>query len=237
MKPRVLEVRTRILKKNDELARAMRARFAEAGVFVANFVSGPGSGKTELLTRTLEALGTAYRVAAVVGDLATDNDARRLASTGAAARQIITHDVCHLEADMVHHALEDWNLADLDFLFIENVGNLVCPATWDLGEDLRVLLMPVTEGEDKPLKYPSLINTSDVVVLSKMDLASAVGFDDSLARRNIEQARPGAPVFATSAKTGQGLPEWFEYLAALCQRKRSEPRPVTTAPECESSMT
>jgi hydrogenase nickel incorporation protein HypB len=221
MTPRVLEVRAKILKKNDELARAMRADFARAGVFVANLVSSPGSGKTELLTKTLSRLiSDDYDVAAVVGDLATDNDARRLATSGAEARQIITQSICHLEADMVRGALEGWDLSAFDFLFIENVGNLVCPSSWDLGEDLRVLLFPVTEGEDKPLKYPTLINTADVVVISKMDLAGAVGFDMELARRNIQKVRPGIEVFETSAKTGQGIDAWIDYLCAHLQRKR-----------------
>ena len=214
MTPRVLEVRAKILKKNDELVRACRAEFAQAGVFVANLVSSPGSGKTELLTQTLTRLIANYDVAAVVGDLATDNDARRLAVSGAQTRQIITQSICHLEADMGSaNALEGWDVAALDFLFIENVGNLVCPSSWDLGEDLRVLLFPVTEGEDKPLKYPTLINTADVVVISKMDLAGAVGFDMELAQRNIQQVRPGVEVFETSAKTGQGIDAWIEIFA------------------------
>jgi hydrogenase nickel incorporation protein HypB len=235
MTPRVLEVRAKILKKNDDLARAMRADFAQAGVFVANLVSSPGSGKTELLTNTLSRLITNYDVAAVVGDLATDNDARRLATSGAEARQIITQSICHLEADMVRDSLEGWNLSALDFLFIENVGNLVCPSSWDLGEDLRVLLFPVTEGEDKPLKYPTLINTADVVVISKMDLASAVGFDMQLARHNIQQVRPGIEVFETSAKTGQGIDAWIDYLCRQLQRKRGPEVAVLTAAEHEGS--
>ena len=139
---------------------------------MVNVVSGPGAGKTELLAGTMAMLRErGRRVAAVVGDLATDNDARRLAASGAPARQIVTGTVCHLEAQMVRTALEGWDLAGLDYLFIENVGNLVCPASFDLGEDLRVLLFPVTEGEDKPLKYPTLINTADVTLISKLDLA------------------------------------------------------------------
>lgn len=225
MNPRVLEVRTRILKKNDELARAMRAEFARAGVYVANFVSGPGAGKTELLRRTLVELLKDYRAAVVVGDLATENDAIRLASSGAVARQIQTDSICHLEADMVQKAIAGWDLSALDFLFIENVGNLVCPTSWDLGEDLRVLLFASTEGEDKPLKYPTLINTADVVVISKSDLATVVEFDVALARRNIELVRPGVEVIEVSAKTGQGLDRWvallrdrMEHKQAACQR-------------------
>jgi len=182
-------------------------------VFVVNVVSGPGAGKTELLAKTMALLtDRGRRVAAVVGDLATDNDARRLAASGAPARQIITGTVCHLEARMVRTALEGWDLAGLDYLFIENVGNLVCPASFDLGEDLRVLLFPVTEGEDKPLKYPTLINTADVTIISKLDLAGAVGFDLALARRNLEEARPGAVVLEVSARSGVGIEEWIELL-------------------------
>lgn len=213
MGPRVLEVRTRILKHNDEIARAMRAGFREQGVYVINVVSGPGAGKTELLTRTLATLSKDFRVAAVVGDLATENDAARLATSGATARQIQTDSLCHLEAHLVQAAIADWNLAELDLLVIENVGNLVCPASWDLGEDLRVLLMSVTEGEDKPLKYPTLINTADVVVISKVDLAAAVEFDRDLALRNIHSVRPGVPVLETSARKGIGVTEWCEFLA------------------------
>ncbi len=158
--PRILEVRTKILKKNDELAREMRDEFRNAGVVVVNFVSSPGTGKTTFLRETLRRLVQAnIPVAAVVGDLETDNDARRLAESGAPVRQIMTHGMCHLEAEMVRHHIQDWDLQSLDFLFIENVGNLVCPTSWDLGESLRVALLSVTEGEDKPLKYPGIFNT------------------------------------------------------------------------------
>ena len=226
MSPRIVEVRQKILKKNDELARAMRAEFARRGVFVANLVSGPGAGKTELLQRTLTALNATHRTAAVVGDLATENDARRLATSGSPVRQILTGTMCHLEAAMVHNAISDWNLDQLDFLFIENVGNLVCPSSWDLGEDLRVLLFAVTEGEDKPLKYPTLIDTADVVLLSKMDLAAAVGCDVQLARRNVEAVRPGADVLEVSARNGAGMDAWIEFLKNRLERKRNADRAV-----------
>jgi hydrogenase nickel incorporation protein HypB len=211
--PRILEVRQGILKANDLEARALRESFRRAGVFVVNVVSGPGSGKTELLVRTLGLLlARGRRVAAVVGDLATENDARRLAASRAPARQIVTGTICHLECPMVRKALEGWDLDELDYLFIENVGNLVCPASFDLGEQLRVLLFAVTEGEDKPLKYPSLINTADVIVISKADLAEAVGFDRITAERNLQAARPGAAVLELSARTGLGLDDWVELL-------------------------
>ncbi|HEX4000305.1 MAG TPA: hydrogenase nickel incorporation protein HypB [Pirellulales bacterium] len=226
MPPRIVEVRQKILKKNDELARSMREEFARRGVFVTNMVSGPGAGKTELLKHTLAALQRSYRSAAVVGDLATENDALRLATSGAPVKQILTGTMCHLEAEMVHSALHNWDMSRFDFLFIENVGNLVCPSSWDLGEDLRVLLFAVTEGEDKPLKYPTLINTADVVLLSKMDIADAVGFDLDLALRNIQLARPGAEVIQISARTGAGMDTWLEYLRRRLEQKRRAMPPV-----------
>ena len=219
LKPRILEVRTKILKKNDELAREMRDQFADAGVLVTNFVSSPGTGKTTLLRQTLTRLVNAgEKVAAIVGDLETDNDAKRLAESGAPVRQIMTHGCCHLEADMIQNHLEGWEIAGLDYLFIENVGNLVCPTSWDLGESVRIALLSVTEGEDKPLKYPGLFNTSDVAVITKTDLSEPCEFDRNEALENIESVRPGMQVFETSAKTGVGMDEWIEYL----KQKRTE---------------
>ena len=213
LEPRILQVRTQILKKNDELARSMRQRFVESGVVVSNWVSSPGSGKTTLLLETLRHFrGAGLRIAAIVGDLETDNDARRLAQSGAPVRQIMTHGCCHLEADMVAGQLEGWSLGELDYLFIENVGNLVCPTSWDLGESLRVALLSVTEGEDKPLKYPGLFNTSDVAVLTKIDLAGPCDFDRARALENLQRVRPGIPVFELSTKTGEGIAAWLEFL-------------------------
>jgi hydrogenase nickel incorporation protein HypB len=153
-------------------------------------------------------------VAAVVGDLETDNDARRLAESGAPVRQIMTHGLCHLEADMVQAHIAGWDLAALDYLFIENVGNLVCPTSWDLGESVRLALLSVTEGEDKPLKYPGLFNTADIAAITKIDLAEACDFNRDLARANIEAVRPGMRIIETSVKTGAGIDEWLDYLAA-----------------------
>src|SRR5579883_2624407 len=198
---RLVEVRQQILKQNDVSARALRTRFRDAGVYAVSLVSSPGAGKTAFLERMLTDLGREHRVAALVGDLATDNDARRLARSGAPVRQITTGTVCHLDADMVAAALGDWPLDSLNFLFVENVGNLVCPATFDLGEDLRVVLGSVTEGEDKPLKYPTIFNTADVAVVTKIDLAVAVEFDSPTLFRNIQAVRPGMEVFEVSAKT------------------------------------
>jgi hydrogenase nickel incorporation protein HypB len=210
--PRLVQVRQNILKKNDVEARALRERFRQAGTFVVSLVSSPGAGKTAFLERVLTALRPRYRVAALVGDLATDNDARRLARSQAPVKQITTGTVCHLEAAMVTDALADWRLEELDFLFIENVGNLVCPSSYDLGENLRLVLFSVTEGEDKPLKYPTIFHTADVAILTKADLAAAVEFDAAAAHRSIQSVRPGMPVFEVSAKTGQGMERWLDYL-------------------------
>ena len=212
MTTRIVEVRHGVLKKNDELARALRERFEAAGVLVVNLVSGPGAGKTALLEQTLAALGQEGRVAALVGDLATENDATRLARSGAPVRQISTGTTCHLEAQMVADALEGWDLDALDVLFIENVGNLVCPASYDLGEGLRAVLFSVTEGEDKPLKYPTIFNSADVALLTKMDLAEAVEFDRALAVENLHRVRPGLPVLDTSARRAPGLGAWLGLL-------------------------
>jgi hydrogenase nickel incorporation protein HypB len=218
--PRIVEVRRNILKRNDEIARSLRERFHEAGVCTISLVSSPGSGKTAFLEKTLTVLRQQSRPAALVGDLATANDAERLARSKAPVKQINTGTLCHLEAAMVVDALKDWELTDLDYLFIENVGNLVCPASWDLGEELRVVLLSVTEGEDKPLKYPTIFNTSDVAVITKIDLAEAVEFDRKTARANIETLRPGIPIFEVSAKTGQGFDSWLSFLTS-----RSQPKP------------
>lgn len=212
MATRLVEVRQNILKQNDLAARALRLRFQEAGVCAVSLVSSPGSGKTAFLERTLMLLRDRFRVASVVGDLATDNDAARLARSGTRVRQITTGTVCHLEAEMVERALEGWKLDELDFLFIENVGNLVCPASFDLGEQLRLVLFSVTEGEDKPRKYPTIFNTADLAVITKIDLAAAAEFDSAVARRSIDAVRPGMEVLEVSAKTGAGMPQWLEVL-------------------------
>lgn len=213
---RIVEVRQNILKKNDVCARALRQRFQEAGVFVVSVVSSPGSGKTMLLEKTLAALQPEFRVAALVGDLATENDAIRLARSQAPVKQITTGTMCHLEAAMVEGALDGWNLSDLDFLFIENVGNLVCPSSYDLGEDIRLVLMSVTEGEDKPLKYPTIFNSADVAVITKIDLAAATDFDSAAAHRNIEAVHRGMKILELSAKSGEGIEAFLELLKSRC---------------------
>ena len=216
--PRLLEVRKNVLKQNDIVARALRDRFRAQGTFVVSLVSSPGAGKTTFLEKTLTLLKTHYRVAALVGDLATENDALRLARSGAPVKQITTGTLCHLEAAMVEHALEDWRLGPLELLFIENVGNLVCPASYDLGEDLRLVLLSVTEGEDKPLKYPTIFNSADAAVITKVDLATAVDFDELAANANIQAVRPGMNMFKVSAKTNEGMDEFLQFLAETRER-------------------
>jgi hydrogenase nickel incorporation protein HypB len=221
---RLVQVRTKILKENDVVARALRESFREAGVYVVSLVSSPGAGKTMFLEKTLLLLRDQLRVAALVGDLATDNDARRLARAEVPVKQITTGTTCHLEAEMVRTALAGWNLGDLDLLFIENVGNLVCPASYDLGENLRLVLFSVTEGEDKPLKYPTIFNTADLAVITKTDLAEAAEFDDAAARQNIQTVRPGMPIFGVSAKGGEGMREWLALVRSrVAESRRTAP--------------
>jgi hydrogenase nickel incorporation protein HypB len=219
MHPRIVEVRQNVFRKNDLLARDLRETFERAGVFVVSLVSSPGAGKTAFLERTVRMLAPHFAVATLVGDLATDRDARRLASAGGLVRQISTGTVCHLDAEMVRSALDGWRLDALDFLFIENVGNLVCPSSYDLGEHLRVVLMSVTEGEDKPLKYPTIFNSSDLAIITKMDLSAAVGFDRATALAAIDEVRPGMATLEVSARTDDGMDEWIGLLQARRKAK------------------
>jgi hydrogenase nickel incorporation protein HypB len=202
---RLVEVRSAILKENDILARRLRERFQQAGVCVVSFVSSPGSGKTTFLEKLMSRLAARHRISALVGDLATENDAARLSRACSQVRQITTGTICHLDAKMIDKALEGWQLAELDFLFIENVGNLVCPSSYDLGEQMRVVLLSSTEGEDKPLKYPTIFNTADVALITKIDLAEAVEFDRDAAHRSIHSVAPGMKILEVSAKTGAGM--------------------------------
>ena len=210
--PRLVEVRKNVLKANDLVARDLRERFRAAGVFVVSLVSSPGSGKTAFLEKILTVLRPQCRVAALVGDLATENDALRLARSQTPVKQIITGTLCHLEAAMVQNALAGWDLNQLDLLFIENVGNLVCPSSYDLGENLRLVLMSVTEGEDKPLKYPTIFNSADVAILTKVDLAQVVEFNEEAALANIQAVRPAMQLFKVSARNDQGVSEFADYL-------------------------
>lgn len=218
---RTLDIGKAILAKNQGLADALRADFAGRGIFVLNMVSSPGSGKTELLARTLERLASEVATGVIVGDLATDNDARRLSGLGARILQVNTDGYCHLEANMIREAADQLGLDGLRLLIIENVGNLVCPSAHDLGEDLRVGLLSVTEGEDKPLKYPTVFKSAGCVVVTKMDIAEAVEFNREAALMAIAGVAPQALVFETSARRGSGLDEWCSFLRSETERKQA----------------
>jgi hydrogenase nickel incorporation protein HypB len=212
---RIEQIRQNVLKKNDLLAAELRNRFSGVGVRVINLVSSPGAGKTSLLEYTLRELQPRFSVAALVGDLATDRDAQRLSRAATKVQQITTGTVCHLDAEMIGTAIADWQLELLDFLFIENVGNLVCPASYDVGETMRAVLLSVTEGEDKPLKYPTIFNSADLAIITKIDLAEAVGFNRDEARKNIHEVSPDLPIVETSARTGIGMDLWMDRLERL----------------------
>ncbi|USR91659.1 hydrogenase nickel incorporation protein HypB [Phormidium yuhuli AB48] len=201
-----------ILSKNDRLAERNRGFFAAKNLFVLNILSSPGSGKTALLERTLMDLSDRLPAAVIVGDLETDNDAQRLRRSGQQAIQIMTESLCHLEAEAIAQATQKLDLTDIKLLIIENVGNLVCPAAYDLGETQRVVLLSTTEGEDKPLKYPTVFKSADVVILNKIDIAEVVGFDRDRALENIRKIAPQAQILEVSARTGEGMAQWYEYL-------------------------
>ncbi len=220
MTTRIVEVRAKVLKQNDLLAHVLREQFHKDGTCVVGLVSSPGSGKTAFLEKLLGSLSRDHNVAALVGDLATENDAARLQRATPNVKQITTGTICHLDAQMIQKALESWNVGALDFLFIENVGNLVCPSSYDLGEELRFVLLSATEGEDKPLKYPTIFNSSDVAIITKMDLAEAAEFDIAAARRNIEGVRPGMRIFEVSSKTGLGMEDVTAFLRTQLLQSR-----------------
>lgn len=208
----VLSVQRSLLEKNDRLAERNRGFFQAHRLLVLNVLSSPGAGKTTLIQQTALGLRERLRVGVIVGDLATDRDAARLREAGVPVVQITTGTVCHLDAEMVSRAAGQLDLAALDLLVIENVGNLVCPADYDLGEHLRVVLLSVTEGEDKPLKYPPVFHSANVALLTKTDLAAATGFDRATALENLHHVSHHARVFELSARTGEGLPAWLEFL-------------------------
>jgi len=208
-----ISVETDILAKNNRYAEQNRALFRGKGIFALNLVSSPGSGKTTILERTLSDLSGKIRCAVIEGDQQTDNDALRIAATGVPVRQINTGAGCHLDAHMVGHALEELPIAELEILFIENVGNLVCPAAFDLGEAHKVVVLSVTEGEDKPLKYPQMFHAADVMLLNKTDLLPHLDFDVEKCLEMARRVSPGIKIFRLSAKTGEGMAEWYEWLS------------------------
>jgi hydrogenase nickel incorporation protein HypB len=210
-----VNLQVRLLDENDKRAAENRARLLKRGIRTLNFVSSPGAGKTTLLERTLDALAGEVRCAVLVGDLETDNDARRLRREGLPVAQITTGGTCHLDAAMVARGLDALPLDRVRLLFVENVGNLVCPASFDLGENRRITLLACTEGEDKPLKYPPIFTSAHAVILNKIDIAAAIGFDRATALANIRRVAPQAEVFELSARTGEGFDRWLAYLRAL----------------------
>lgn len=224
MAVRTIEVRERVMARNDALAGGVRARLRNAGVVALNLVSSPGSGKTALLERTLGALGGELEMAVITGDVQTQNDADRLARhTDRLVQAVVTGGACHLDALQIETALEAIDLAHTRLLFIENVGNLVCPASWDLGEAAKVVVFSVTEGEDKPLKYPTIFNSADVALVTKLDLADAVGFDRAAADANIQAVRPGMPTIHLSARTGDGMDGFLALLEHQLDETRTRP--------------
>jgi hydrogenase nickel incorporation protein HypB len=202
----------KVLSENDRIAAELREKFREHDIFCVNLISSPGSGKTTLLEKTLAGFGPDERVAVLTGDIQTDNDARRLARYGYPVRQITTGGACHLDARMIQRSLEDWDLNSIDVLFIENVGNLVCPTSYDLGEHHKIVLLSVTEGEDKPLKYPATFFKAQVVILTKIDLLPYVQFNLELARENARKVHPEVEIVEVSCTTGQGLDQWRAWL-------------------------
>ena len=215
---RLLEIETDILAKNDAYAEVNRKRLAQQGIFAINLVSSPGSGKTSLLCKTIEALGD-HPLAVIEGDQQTANDADRIRATGAQAIQVNTGKGCHLDGHMVGHAMEHLDLSPGAFLFIENVGNLVCPAAFDLGEDCKVAILSVTEGEDKPLKYPDMFTASRLALLNKVDLAPHCDVDLDLYETNLRRVNPGIEVIRISARTGEGMDSWLGWLTGAATRK------------------
>lgn len=218
----------KVLSENDRLAAQLRARFAEQGILCLNLISSPGAGKTSLLERTLEGFPPDERAAVLTGDIQTDNDARRLARFGFPVRQITTGGTCHLDARMVERALADWRLDALDLLLIENVGNLVCPASYDLGEAAKIVVLSVTEGEDKPLKYPAIFFKAQLLVLNKIDLLPYTPFDLGRARENARRVHPGMDIVEVSCTTGAGLEAWQHWLGARREATRAL-KPETAA--------
>ena len=222
-----IAVEKKVLNENQKIAAELREKFRQHNILVLNLISSPGSGKTTLLERTLESFDKSKRVVLLTGDLQTENDAKRLARWGFPVKQIVTGGTCHLDAKMIEKHLADWPLDSFDILLIENVGNLVCPSSYDLGEHFKVVILSVTEGEDKPLKYPSIFFKSELMVLSKVDLLPYVPFDPDLARQNARTVHPGMEILDVSCKTGDGMKQWLDWIEAkLAAVKRGELAPA-----------
>jgi hydrogenase nickel incorporation protein HypB len=221
-----IPVEKKVLNENQRIAASLRSRFEEQEILCLNLISSPGSGKTTLLEQTLACFRPDEKVAVLTGDLQTENDAKRLARYGFPVQQITTGGVCHLDGRMIERALERWSLNDIDLLLIENVGNLVCPSSYDLGEEAKIVLLSVTEGEDKPLKYPSIFAKSELVVLTKIDLLPYVPFDLEQARANARLVHPGVEIIELSCTSGQGMDEWSNWLS---QRRKAATQRTSAA--------
>ena len=215
-----IKLEQKILSRNDIIAGELRGLFRSEGVAVINMVSSPGSGKTALLERTLGELSRDVNVAVIEGDLRTENDAKRIEATGVPVQQINTGSACHLEAEMIRRVLDHFTLKELDLLFIENVGNLVCPSAFDLGEDLRVVIISVTEGDDKPLKYPAMFHTANLMVINKLDLLEHTDFSVDAVIRNARSLNPAIEILQTSCRTGEGLEDWNRYILSFLHDSR-----------------
>jgi hydrogenase nickel incorporation protein HypB len=217
------KIEQKVLKENDRIAIALREEFRKHNILCLNFISSPGSGKTMLLEKTLESFPPDYRVAVLTGDIQTDNDARRLARYGFPVKQITTAGACHLDAKMIENSLADWDLGGIDVLLIENVGNLVCPTSYDLGEEAKIVLLSVTEGDDKPLKYPGIFHRATAAILTKLDLLPYVSFDLKTAHENARAVNPDIEFLELSCASGEGIDRWFQWLA----NRRSTTRTVS----------
>jgi hydrogenase nickel incorporation protein HypB len=215
----LITIERKVLEKNDDIARQNREVFAGHRLFVFNIVSSPGAGKTSLLERTIEQIGQRLRLGVIEGDVQTDFDAQRVARYRVPVVQIVTNGACHLEARLVQEALRRMDLRSLDLLVIENVGNLVCPANYDLGEAVKVVVLSTTEGDDKPLKYPTMFRNASVLIINKIDLLPYVNCDISALRRHALQINPALTVFETSCTSGSGIPEWCGWLTEMVSRK------------------
>lgn len=208
----VVPVEKKVLGENQRIAEELRQRYAKSGTLCLNLISSPGSGKTTLLEKTLAAFSPQDKVAVLTGDLQTENDARRLAHYGFPVQQIVTGTVCHLDGRMIERALEPWASKEIELLFIENVGNLVCPSSYDLGEEAKIVVLSVTEGEDKPLKYPSIFSKAALMIVTKIDLLPYVPFNLEQAKANARQVHPGIEIIELSCQTGQGFDRWQQWL-------------------------
>jgi hydrogenase nickel incorporation protein HypB len=219
---KTIELKERVLSKNERLAERNRGMFAATKVTVVNLVSSPGAGKTTLLERTIRELKDEMTIGVIEGDQQTDRDARRIEATGVPVHQINTMDACHLDAHMIQHALDTFSLQELDLLFIENVGNLICPGAFDLGEDYRAVVLSTTEGEDKPLKYPGIFIGSQLAVINKVDLLEVLEIDLNQYRSFVKKVNPSMECLSVSAKTGEGMAGWYDWLRDKVAEKKNK---------------